>query len=116
MTIHVHDDAVEPALAPGETKNFDMAVIVNTVKGGTVTTGTRILIEIRAGIACELRVLYAVDGPDGVLTFVDRGTVDKVCEFADFRAVYAALGTNVRFAVKNVDTSEGGIAVYTTIL
>lgn len=114
-TINIH--TVQPDLGFGDSLNFDMAVIVDGQKGGTLTVGARVLVQVRVETGCELRVLYALNGPDGVLTFVDRGIVERLVPNVGFRGVFAAVGTNMRFRVTNASPDTvTAVEFYSTIL
>ena len=113
MTINI---GAAEAIADGASLNFDQAIIATSQKGATATIGTRILVFIRVSLAMELRVLYATNGPDAVLTFLDRGTVDKLVPFADFQATFTGTGTNMRFTITNIGNAAGTVDFFSTLL
>lgn len=115
MTINIRDNTAV-TIADAASLDFDQAIIASSVKGGTATVGTRVMVSIRVGGAMDLQIAYATNGPDAVLVFRDRGTVDKLVSFVMFQAIYSGIGTNMRFTITNRSGADATVEFFSTLL
>ncbi len=118
MTINIRDTQTAPALiGVGASVFFDQAILAEPITGGTAVLGTRVVIQVQPMLQpFALRVAYSFNGPDAVLVFLDRGTVDFLALGADFRSVYAAVGTNMRFLLTNIGSGDGSLDFYSALI
>ena len=108
--VSVNEDT---AIAAAATTNYDSQVTVDTSSGATIQTGSKLLLVIRTDKHLELRVSSSFD--DGG-SYANRGGVEKIPTNMEFRMVLHLVGTNMRLAIKNTDSAEATVSVFTSVV
>ena len=101
------------AIAAAATTNYDVQVTVDTSSGATVQPGAMLLLVVRTDKHLELRISSSFDNGG---SYANRGGVEKIPWNGEFRMMMHLVGTNHRIALKNTDSAQATVSVFTSVV